>query len=60
MKRGDAEYKALTAILKEELVVATGCTEPISVAYAAARHRVRDCISGVLETFFLFQLKTLR
>lgn len=39
MKRGDTEYEALTAILKEELVVATGCTEPISVAYAAARAR---------------------
>lgn len=47
MKRGDAEYEALTAILKEELVVATGCTEPISVAYAAAR--ARDALGGLPE-----------
>ena len=28
--------KAYTAILKEELLVAMGCTEPIAIAYAAA------------------------
>ena len=30
---------AYTAILREELVPATGCTEPIAIAYAAARLR---------------------
>ena len=31
--------EAYIAILKEELVLATGCTEPIAVAYAAAKLR---------------------
>ena len=39
MKRGDETYCLLTNILKEELVPAMGCTEPIALAYAAARAR---------------------
>lgn len=35
----DEIQKMYLAILKEELVQATGCTEPIAIAYAAARLR---------------------
>ncbi len=37
--------KAYTAILREELVPATGCTEPISLAYAAAS--LRETLGGI-------------
>ena len=33
------EYTAYTKILKEQLIPATGCTEPIALAYAAALAR---------------------
>ncbi|MDX2496143.1 MAG: L-serine ammonia-lyase, iron-sulfur-dependent, subunit alpha [Desulfuromusa sp.] len=39
MKPADQRYKAYLNILKEELVPAMGCTEPIAIAYAAARAR---------------------
>ena len=32
-------YEEYIAILKEELVPALGCTEPIAIAYAAAKAR---------------------
>ena len=32
-------YEEYIAILKEELVLALGCTEPIAIAYAAAKAR---------------------
>lgn len=39
MKRTDKKYQAYIRILEEELVPAMGCTEPIALAYAAARAR---------------------
>jgi len=39
MERNDPRYQAYVAILKEELVPAMGCTEPIALAYAAAKAR---------------------
>ena len=39
MKRTDSIYQSYLQILREELVPAMGCTEPIAVAYAAAAAR---------------------
>ncbi len=39
MKRGDDCYRQYVQILKEELRPAMGCTEPIAIAYAAAKAR---------------------
>lgn len=36
MNKTDMKYKAYIQILEEELKPAMGCTEPISLAYAAA------------------------
>jgi len=43
----DARYWDFVTILKEELVPATGCTEPIALAYAAAKARE---VLGVLPS----------
>lgn len=45
MKKTDEKYKAYIQILKEELVPAMGCTEPIALAYAGAKAReVLGCV----------------
>lgn len=45
MKRTDEKYQAYVQILKEELVPAMGCTEPIALAYAAAK--AREVLGGI-------------
>lgn len=39
MRSDDPRYRAYIDILKEELVPAMGCTEPIAIAFAAAKAR---------------------
>ena len=39
MRKDDPKYAAYVSILREELVPAMGCTEPIAIAYAAAKAR---------------------
>ena len=36
MKKTDTKYQAFIQILREELIPAMGCTEPIALAYGAA------------------------
>ncbi len=45
MNKSDVKYQSYIRILEEELVPAMGCTEPIALAYAAAKAReVLGCI----------------
>ena len=45
MTKENAKYHAYVQILKEELVPAMGCTEPIALAYGAAKAReVLGCL----------------
>ena len=39
MERSDPKYRSFVQILHEELIPAMGCTEPISLAYGAAKAR---------------------
>ena len=39
MNKTDEKYINYVAILKEELIPAMGCTEPIALAYAASKAR---------------------
>ena len=45
MERTDKRYSAYIAILREELIPAMGCTEPIALAYAAAK--AREILGGL-------------
>jgi len=45
MNKTDHDYQAYLKILREELVPATGCTEPVAIAYAAAV--ARDALGAV-------------
>ena len=45
MERNDKRYQTYVQILKEELIPAMGCTEPIAVAYAAAA--ARELLGGM-------------
>lgn len=51
MEKTDIRYQAYVQILKEELIPAMGCTEPIALAYAAAK--VRDILGAVPERLLL-------
>lgn len=53
MKKEDIRYQTYVSILKEELVPAFGCTEPIALAYAAAKARK---ILGTLPDRVLLQV----
>lgn len=45
MKKEDYRYQAYIQILKEELIPAMGCTEPIALAYIAAK--ARDVLGAI-------------
>ena len=47
MDRSDARYAMYVRVLREELVPAMGCTEPIAIAYAAAL--ARDTLGAMPE-----------
>lgn len=52
MKKGDHLYQQYLNILREELRPAMGCTEPIALAYAAAK--ARQVLGGVPDKIRLF------
>lgn len=53
MKKDNPQYQCYVNILKEELVPAMGCTEPIALAYAAAKART---VLGALPDRVLLQV----
>ena len=45
MKKSDSHYQTYLRVLREELVPAMGCTEPVAIAYACAKARdVLGCL----------------
>ena len=52
MKKGDQLYRQYLDILHEELRPAMGCTEPIALAYAAAK--ARQVLGGIPDRIRLF------
>ena len=52
MERTQEEYKKYVSILKEELLPAMGCTEPIAIAYAAAK--ARELLGQIPEKIEVF------
>ncbi len=52
MKRNDSTYATYIEILKEELVPAMGCTEPIAIAYCGAK--ARDVLGGMPDSVTLY------
>ena len=42
MTKDNEKYQAYVQILNEELIPAMGCTEPIALAYAAAKARTES------------------
>ncbi len=47
MKKTDPRYRKYVSLLYEELIPATGCTEPVAIAYAAAT--ARDVLGRIPE-----------
>lgn len=47
MKKNDIRYQTYLRILREELIPAMGCTEPIAIAYGSAKAK------ELLGTIFL-------
>ena len=51
MEKMSKLYQAYVQILKEELIPAMGCTEPIAIAYAAAKAReVLGCLPQTVKS----------
>ena len=51
MKKTDLKYQTYVQILKEELIPAMGCTEPIAIAYGAAKAReILGCMPQHIDT----------
>ncbi len=51
MKKDSAEYNKYLSLLRRELVPALGCTEPIAIAYAAAK--AASLLDGEPERFLM-------